>query len=202
MSIFRTPYEKHDYKGGLDRGLVYFLLNKYFRKGWKVLEPFVGGKVVKEVTGELGIELEQVNFPRENARDLSKWEAGAFDGVIAHPPYWKAIKYSEEKADLSNVEEYGEFLKQMGEIMVECSRVIKTGGWLILISGDYRSGGVLYPIHAELIGIGKNIKTLTLRDYVIWELSATGTPFLGTEWMIMVNWVIIWQKTGGEDWWK
>ena len=54
-----------------------------------------------------------------------------------------------------------------------------------------------------MIQLGKSYPELALRDYVLWELSASSTPNINTKWMIQVKWCIIWEKIGGgmKDFW-
>jgi len=201
MSIFRQPYERHDHKGGLDSCLVYYLLTKYGRKGEKWLDQFGGGDVIIKVGSEIGITITKISLDKgEDARELPFVE-GEFDGVICHPPYWKAIKYSEDKRDLSAIKKYEDYLKELEKALNEAIRVLKTGGKLIVIIGDYRKEGVLYPIHSDVIQLLKKKKELILRDYIIWELSATGTALISTKWMIMANFCLIWEKKESLERW-
>jgi DNA modification methylase len=78
-----------------------------------------------------------------------------FDGCVAHPPYWDARRYSDDPRDLSNTRTYEEFLKAMTQALNEIRRVTKMGGTLLIITGDRRKGGVLYPIHADLAVIAR-----------------------------------------------
>jgi len=47
----------------------------------------------------------------------------------------------------------------------------------------------------------KKKKELILRDYIIWELSATGTALISTKWMIMANFCLIWEKKESLERW-
>lgn len=196
MSIFRQPYEKHDHRGGLDSGLVFYLLRKYgkFDEDW--LEQFPGGDVVREICARTEMHHHTIDFEGgEDARSL-KFSDSRFMGVLSHPPYWKAIKYSEDPRDLSNCATYEEFIEEFDKTLSEAQRVLTPGGYLIVITGDVRKDRVLYPMHSDMIQSMKKQTNMVFRDIVIWELTATGTPFLGTNWMIMGNYCMVWEKIG------
>lgn len=196
MSIFRQPYERHDYRGGLDSGLVFYLLKKYGKSDEWWLEQFEGGDIVPWTCELLDITLDVVRFSEgEDARSVPA-ENNLYDGVISHPPYWRAIKYSESPRDLSNCSTYEEFIKELGKTLTEAERVLKPGGWFVIITGDVRREKKLYPIHSDVIQYMKGFPNMTLRDIVIWELTATGTAMLATEWMLMGNYCMIWEKMG------
>lgn len=196
MSIFRSPYERHDHRGGLDSGLVYYLLSKYSVPNQKWLEQFHGGETPQKVATQLGLRWETVSIEKgQDARRL-EWIDSEFDGVLSHPPYWTAIKYSDDPRDLSNCETYETFVGELGKTLLEAERVLQPGGHLIVVTGDLRRDKVMYPLHSDVIQFMKQFKNLVLKDMVIWELSATGTAMLGTEWMLMGNYCIVWGKVG------
>ncbi len=56
--------------------------------------------------------------------------------VICHPPYWDILKFSEDKADLSNAPTLSAFLEQMKTLFKNVAPVIRTGGHLAVIIGD------------------------------------------------------------------
>lgn len=196
MSIFRQPYERHDHRGGLDSALVYYLLSKYGQEDQWWLEQFPGGETVKKIAEQLGIKMVAPSFEDGyDARDIPDFEK-EFLGILSHPPYWRAIKYSESPRDLSNCATYEEFLEEWEKCITEAERVLKPGGWLIIITGDVRRARILYPLHSDTIQFVKQFSNLVFRETMIWELSATGTGMLGTEWMIMGNYCLIWEKLG------
>lgn len=175
---------------------MYYLLRKYGKRNDFWFEQFPGGEIVHEVATQLCLELERHKF--EDGYDARKIDSdgGVFDGVISHPPYWTAIKYSEDPRDLSNCSTYDEFLAEWEKCITEAERILKPGGWLIIIVGDVRRSRILYPLHSDTIQFGKKFPNLVFREIIIWELSATGTAFLSTEWMLAGNYCLIWEKTG------
>ena len=194
MSILRWPWEKRDYRGALDSGLVYYLLRNY-GKG-RVLDQFPGGGVVREVSEQLGLTYEATDFPEEDARQLRRGD-GVYSTVLSHIPYWNAKKYSDSEKDLSNCPTYEGFLEGVFESIGEAVRVLATGGHLVFITGDYRRKKKYYPIHAHVLNhVERRHGNMELIDILVWELTATSTPFLGTPHMIGVNFCMIWKKLG------
>lgn len=196
MSIFRSPYEQHDHRGGLDSGLVYHLLRKYSVRNQLWLEQFRGGEIPREVATQLGLRWETVDLGKDQDARKLEWIDSEFDGVLSHPPYWTAIKYSDDPRDLSNCRTYEEFMTELGKTLDEAERVLQPGGYLIIVVGDVRRSGILYPVHSDTIHYMKRFANMVFRDMVIWELTATGTAMLGTKWMLMGNYCLVWEKLG------
>ena len=198
MSIYRQPYEKHDCRGGLDSGLVYYLLRKYAPPEQRnvvriVFDQFPGGNVIREVCQSLALAYGYTNFPEATAQE-TQTPSEATDLVLSHPPYWSAKKYTDDPNDLANCKTYEEFIGKLCDSIDEAERILKVGGYLIFICGDYRKEKVLYPIHSDIIQYTKKHDNFILRDYVFWEISASSTPMIGTEWMLMGNFCLVWEK--------
>lgn len=196
MSIYRQPYERHSYRGALDSGLVYYLLKKYSVKNQLWLDQFHGGEVPEEVATQLGLRWEKCDLNEgQDARQL-EFTDSEFDGVLSHPPYWTAIKYSDDERDLSNCSTFEEFTQELGRCMDEAERVLQPGGYLIVIVGDVRRDRVLYPVHSDVIQHNKKFINLVFRETIIWEITASSTPFKSTKHMLMGNYCLIWEKLG------
>jgi len=200
MSIFRQPYEHHDHRGGLDSGLTFYLLEKY-GKG-HLLEQFKGGETLAKIwckleptnsLGYKGISLTE----HADARHLILPDA-SFETVISHPPYWTAIKYSENPNDLSTCGSYDIFMKEFSKTLDEGVRVLACGGYFIVVVGDIRKNKVYYPLHSDIIQYMKKYDGVKLVDIIIWELSSSSTPFISTQWMLMGNFCLIFKKEMNE----
>jgi DNA modification methylase len=93
----------------------------------------------------------------------------SFDFVVTSPPYWRilnklpdhkvlservahglATSYGEDARDLGNIESYGEFLTQLVTIFASCEGVVRDGGHMAIIVGDFREKGRFVPFHADL----------------------------------------------------
>ena len=166
MSIIELPITRPPERGCIDPEWATILLRRFFKLGDRLIDPFGYPPVAEEVGRQLGIEVVSTDIRTGiDARKLP-FKNGEFDGAFAHPPYWDAIKYSEDPRDLSNAKTYGEYLKGMKEVLKELWRVVKRGGTLLLIVGDRRKRGRFYPIHADLIVASREIGW-ELRDILI-----------------------------------
>jgi hypothetical protein len=60
-----------------------------------------------------------------------------FDFVWIHPPYWRMKLYAENPGDLSRAPTLDAFLKRYRLALVHCIHVLKPGGKLAVLVGDY-----------------------------------------------------------------
>lgn len=90
------------------------------------------------------------------------------DFIVTSPPYWSILKkrgekaarervskglpthYSESEADLGNVEDYEEFLARLGDIFLECGRVLRVKQYMCVIVCDFRHGPQFHLYHADI----------------------------------------------------
>jgi DNA modification methylase len=77
--------------------------------------------------------------------------------VVTSPPYWTLKQYRESEGQLGHVEDYEEFLAELGKVWRHCFRVLVPGGRLIVVVGDVclsrkRNGGrhMVVPLHASI----------------------------------------------------
>lgn len=89
--------------------------------------------------------------------------------VVTSPPYWQilskppdhkvkngrvnnglSVEYGHHKKDLAKIESYESFLAVLGEVFLECLRVLEPRGHLCVIVSDFRHGRRLVPYHANL----------------------------------------------------
>lgn len=204
MSIIRAPFEANRYKGALDKLVASHLLDKYFKPGCGILDPMAGSRVVENEARKLGMYCKS-----NDLRDPGGWDARGdwpiedheFHGVILHPPYFKAKKYSDDPRDIGNIESIDEYIITITRMIKEAKRVTIPNGYIVLIIGDYRKSGVMRMIHSEIYmwttqiihpAIGQ--LSLELENYDLWEISATGTPFITTKHMIMLNWCMAFRR--------
>ena len=69
------------------------------------------------------------------------------DFVFLHPPYFRAISYSDDERDLSNCETVDEFYERMEKVIDNVGRVLKKGGYCVMVIGD-----VFIKREVELLG--------------------------------------------------
>src|SRR5581483_145942 len=107
----------------------------------------------------------------------------SFDFAVTSPPYWRilnkvpdhkvlservahglAVSYGEDQCDLGNIESYEEFLDQVVGVFAGCERVVKPGGHLAIIVGDFREKSRFVAFHADL--------SLRIPEASAWTLQA------------------------------
>ncbi|RLG17844.1 hypothetical protein DRN63_02505 [Nanoarchaeota archaeon] len=121
-----------------------------------------------------------------DARDLSFLPDECVHLVIAHPPYWNVVKTSSLSRDLSNIDDYNAFLKEMEKVFEEAYRVLRPDRVLAVFTGDVlrRVNNVtqLYPLHSDYIQIARKVG-FRLWDIFIVETKirmSGGKPMMGS----------------------
>jgi len=197
MSVLRLPYEprRAPRKAILDEGLVAIILLHLAERDWLIIDPMAGERTIEKVGRRLGYTIISSDI-REgvDARQLTFLQDCSVDMVFTHPPYWKATRYSDNPRDLSNARTYEDYIEGLSECMREFHRVLKPKGRVVLVIGDYRRKKRLYPIHADVIVEARKIG-FDLKAIWIHEVSASGTPFIGTEFMMGHDYILVFEKS-------
>ncbi len=133
-----------------------------------------------------------------DARDISKMNIPLIDYSITSPPYWNILhrstgnfkerreknnydtKYSEEQADLGNIEDYHQFLEEIFKIYKQIYAILKNKGYVTVIIKNVKKQGKLYPLAWDLAE--RLSKLYTLKDEKIWiqdkvRLAPYGYPY-------------------------
>jgi len=102
---------------------------------------------------------------------LQAMPAECVDFIVTSPPYWSILQkrgekaaqeregkglptqYSESAADLGNVEDYEEFLERLGDVFVECARVLRAKHYMCVVVSDFRHGPQFHLYHADVARI-------------------------------------------------
>jgi len=124
------------------------------------------------------------------------------DYVITSPPYWDMLHargaqtqkqrrtapeldvfYSNDPADLGNIDEYAEFLESLAAIYAALKPHIREGGYLTIIVKNVKKGGVIYPLAWDLSRLLS--QHYTLKDERIWcQDNQRLAPYgLGSAWV-------------------
>ena len=102
------------------------------------------------------------------------------DIVVTSPPYWNMLsrrrtadckcirKYGKDQVDLGNIDDYGEFLNQLVQIMYKVRDVLKQGSYCVINVMDLRVKNRLYTFHSDLYSEMQKIGFI-LDDIVIWD---------------------------------
>ncbi|NUM52383.1 MAG: site-specific DNA-methyltransferase [Candidatus Hydrogenedentes bacterium] len=112
--------------------------------------------------------------------------------VVTSPPYWTLKEYNQNAAQLGHVEDYEDFLLQLGMVWREAYRALVPGGRMVCVVGDVclsrRKNGrhVVVPLHADICVQCRRIGFDNLNP-IIWhkianaqyEVNGSGSGFLG-----------------------
>ncbi|HEY0069981.1 MAG TPA: DNA methyltransferase [Chloroflexia bacterium] len=170
---------KSNYRGNFAPQVARNLLLNYSREGEFVLDPMVGsGTTLIEAKllgrNALGIDVNQpavdlaqsrLDFDVANSvevtaqlgdiRDLSHLQDNSVDLIIAHPPYWNIVKYSDglNPDDLSSLASLPSFLDQLALGIRELYRVLKPNKYCAILIGDTRKGQHYVPLSHFLLDV-------------------------------------------------
>lgn len=120
--------------------------------------------------------------------DAARFEAydlPTIDYVLTSPPYWNMLRargartqkqrrqdpsldvyYSDDPADLGNIDDYQTFLERLVAIYARLQAVLRPGAYLTIIVKNVKKGGRMYPLAWDL---GRELgKVYTLKDERIW----------------------------------
>jgi DNA modification methylase len=129
---------EHMYPGNCGGNLIKDLM-LYFKPG-QVLDPMSGSGTCAEVCKALCIP--STSFDIHQGFDAC--DGGGFpstakvDLIWSHPPYWRLKLYADDPRDLSRSPTLEHFLSRYGQFIRNCDRVLKPGGKLAILMGDYR----------------------------------------------------------------
>lgn len=131
-------YGDRSYPGNCGGNLIRDLL-LYFRPEGIVLDPMSGSGTCADVCRELGIPCMSWDIHRGiDACDPQGFsDAEAFDFIWAHPPYWRMKLYAADSRDLSRAPTLEVFLRRYRQFIRNCAGVLKPGGTLAILMGDY-----------------------------------------------------------------
>ncbi len=136
-------YGDRGYPGNCGGNLIKDLLR--FFKPKKVSDFMSGSGTCRDVCRELGIACVSGDIhqgfdacdPSNFFGESALFERGSFDFVWLHPPYWRQKLYSEDIRDLSRAPTLEVFLERYAMLLAHCSYVLKPGGIMAILMGDY-----------------------------------------------------------------
>jgi len=145
----------------------------------------LAAQLVEQEKTALGSEQLRVEVIQGDSADIASFELPLIDYVFTSPPYWNMlhakgagtqkqrredanldVTYSENAADLGNVEDYDEFLDRLIAIYASLQEVLKPRAYLTIIVKNVKKGGKIYPLAWDL---GHQLgQIFTLKDEKIW----------------------------------
>ncbi len=144
-------------------------------------------KIIREERSELegtADDLQAEVLTGDSAR-LPEMDLPPIDYVLTSPPYWNMLHargaqtqkarraaddldvyYSDDPADLGNIERYPEFLDRLVEIYAQLRAVLKPNAYVTIIVKNVKKRGRIYPLAWDL---ARRLSDLyTLKDERIW----------------------------------
>lgn len=155
-------YGDRRYPGNCGGNLIKDLL--LFIQPQNVFDPMTGSGTCRDVCHELGIECSSGDIhhgfdlcePNEFFGDTARFDRSSFDFVWIHPPYWRQKLYAEDARDLSRSPTLAAFLERYKLALAHCAYVLKPGGTLAVLMGDYldrEAGFVPLTYHTKRLAI-------------------------------------------------
>lgn len=127
----------------------------------------------------------QASVIQADAARLEQIPLPTIDYVLTSPPYWDMLRakgagtqrrrradpaldltYSDDPADLGNIEDYHEFLERLAAVYLALTEVLRPKAYLTIIVKNVKKGGVIYPLAWDLAR--RLSETFTLKDEKIW----------------------------------
>jgi hypothetical protein len=131
------PYGDRRYPGNCPGRLIKDLL-LFFRSA-SVYDPMTGSGTCRDVCDELSIPCRSHDLKSGfDACDPKNYrEHDRFEFCWLHPPYWRMKIYSADPRDLSTAPTLDAFLHGYSRLIENCKRILKPGGILAILMGDY-----------------------------------------------------------------
>ncbi len=190
--FLRETYFVSKYRNGLSvfpAEWACFIVDYFSSEGDKILNPFVArGSVVvpaavmrREVYG-VDVNSLFIKIAKDRIRKIKGKEgfvlgdsrnipfrSNSFDLVAGSPPYFDREFYGFVQGNIGLSNTYQEFLEELGKIIQECFRVLKSKKYFVININDFRVQGKLVPYHADIIYLGTKAG-FTLHDIIIVEV--------------------------------
>jgi DNA modification methylase len=126
----------------------------------------------KRLSGEVDPAILYANPQRiicgDARREVPKLPRNSVKLVVTSPPYWNILhkkdhkarqeriaheldtKYSNNPADLGNIQQYDDFVRELSEVLSLVRSCLVGGGYLCLVVGDFRHKSNYYMFHADI----------------------------------------------------
>lgn len=123
---------------------------------------------IEDETDEKTLKSEQSVYQGDSREVLTTFEENSIDFIVTSPPYWNILhkkdhkvkqerevhdldtKYSDDKNDLGNIDDYDEFLNELNVIFSKCALVLKPQKYMAVVVSDFREKSKYIMFHADL----------------------------------------------------
>lgn len=126
-----------------------------------------------------------------DARELSFIPDESVHLVVTSPPYWNLKRYNDNPDQMGHIQDYEEFLDELGKVWQHVYRMLVPGGRLVCVVGDVcvsrREFGrhLVFPLHADICVQCRRIGFDNLNPIIWHKISnasyevENGSKFLG-----------------------
>ena len=164
----------------------------------RVFDPVCGSGTTGDVAKAMGISCWQGDL-HSGFNILRDEFPGLADLVFFHDPYHDIIQYSgnvwgkqPHPDDLSRCPDYATFIRKMDVAHYNGYQAVRPGGHLVILVGDVKRKGALYPLQRDYRWYGQPVQMLIKLQHNVWSNGQTYTGF--TDPRIMHEYVIVTQK--------
>ena len=142
-------------------------------------------RLAAEIDDSLFPAPEQRVIEGDARKVLLKLEDDSVDLIVTSPPYWNILHKQDHKVtqdrvakglvtrysnddprDLGNIRDYATFVNELVHIFAECSRILCSRRYLVVVVGDFRNKSRYHMFHADLANglesIGYTLKGITI----------------------------------------
>jgi DNA modification methylase len=128
-----------------------------------VVDPMAGSGTTLDVCATLkrkgiGFDLSPTrpDIKANDSTSIIPLASNSADLVFFHPPYWNMVKYSKNKADISNLP-LPEFFEKIQNTLTESYRILKKDKYLCILIGDVVEQGKFIPLTRKTSNIAESI---------------------------------------------
>lgn len=125
-------------------------------------------RLKKEVKSLFSTSFNQEIYEGDSRVLIDDLAEDSLDFVVTSPPYWNILhkkdhkvkqeriehdldtKYSDDKRDLGNIDDYEDFLEELSEILGKCTRPLKFKKYMAVIVSDFRDKSKYIMFHSDL----------------------------------------------------
>lgn len=169
--------------------LAQMILSAYCPAGAKIYDPFGGGGTRGFIAAAMGydytgieIRQEEVDRIKKQQDKLKYWfeiiccdsrfykiEENSFNFSYTCPPYYNLEVYSVMNGDMSNAENYNEFLEMLEESIKTAYKGLKKDCLSVWVVGNFRDKiGSLVHFNGDLVRLGQKVGFRLHDELVFW----------------------------------
>ena len=153
---------------GRTRALVSYAMNR----------SYVGYEVSKDVVTHMEKRFEEMKLKEKDNFNvelknkdcinvIDDFGCEAFDFCFTCPPYWDLEKYESCEGQLSDIDDYDDFVELLVDRLDAASMALKKDKYMAVVVGDFRKKGKYITLHSDLIRQMSLNDSLVLHDVIV-----------------------------------